>query len=39
MFAAQSATTAMPLTFAEPFVERYRPKTLDEVVGNTVAIE
>ena len=29
----------MPLQFAEPFVERYRPKTLEEVVGNTVAIE
>lgn len=38
MFAATSSAT-MPLTFAEPFVERYRPKTLEEVVGNTVAIE
>ena len=38
MFAAQSSG-AMPLQFAEPFVERYRPKTLDDVVGNIVAIE
>ena len=29
----------MPLQFAQPFVERYRPKTLDDVVGNNVAIE
>ena len=27
------------MQFAEPYVERYRPKTLEEVVGNTVAIE
>ena len=38
MFAAQTSG-AMPLQFAQPFVEKYRPKTLEEVVGNTVAIE
>ena len=27
------------MQFAEPFVERYRPSTLEDVVGNTVAIE
>ena len=38
MFAAQNSG-AMPMQFAEPFVERYRPSTLEDVVGNTVAIE
>ena len=38
MFAAQSSGS-MPLTFAQPFVEKYRPSTLEDVVGNTVAIE
>lgn len=28
-----------PTQFSMPFVEKYRPETLDDVVGNTVAIE
>jgi hypothetical protein len=28
-----------PKEFSIPFVEKYRPETLDDVVGNTVAID
>ena len=32
-------TSQAPTSFEVPFVEKYRPVTLEDVVGNVVAIE